>query len=355
MNATITHIAVFLAVAILVVAGAATAESANSDGIADMVSVAIMPIANYTDNPDALTDFGPAIDSELVRQNFNLISSTELRTTLRKYRIRALGAVNVDDIAKISKETNIKYLLFASVDIYRDGNIPVAGFSARLIDATSMRVVWAASMAADGDDFSGLFGIGRITSMKKLVDRLTRDIFKDLREKLSRMATMPPSENRFAIVMFDNYSDADYGGEIVSQYILTELIARGLDVIEPVILNNVFLENGQAPRGQIDLALLKTLAFDHDIDYVITGSVYRFHAASTESENAGSEIELSGRMLDAAEGRILAVYNQTRDGSRTQAIVKPGNSDSLGKLTGSLVKNMLDSFEKTTTAHMADK
>jgi TolB-like protein len=322
---------------------------------ADRPALAIMPLANYTSHPEAVSDVIPAIVDNLTRQKLRIIESGDLRQILRKHRIRALGAVDVDDIVAISEETGIRYLLFGSVDIYEDGNVPVAGISARILDINSMRLVWATSSASGGNDYSGLLGIGRIKSMDRLITRLIKDAFNNLDKKITRAARAPEPDNVAALVTFENYSDADYGGEILSNYILAELLARGIDVVEPVFLNNIFLENAAAPRGQINLPLLTMLYTDHGVDYAITGSLYRFRTSQNEAENSFSEIELSGRLLSTAEGRILSVFNRDKIGTGSSALINGGANGSLGKLTQKTVGEMLDSFEKATAKWMADK
>jgi TolB-like protein len=340
------------------ISGAADDTAVSPNAAATMPAVALMPFANYTDQPQAIEAIMPAIEKRLAQEPIRIVSHDSLRATLRKYRIRALGAIDVADIARLARDIDIRYLLLGSVDFYKEGDPPEAGFSMRLVDISDMKIIWAVSDASNGADYAGLFGIGRIDSMPALIPRLTDEAFKSMGRIWSSTGhsnDQASDAETTAIVPFDNISDDRYGGDIVAARLLAELVSRGVNVIEPVILANLFLENARTPRGEIDLSLLQILHSDLNVDYVITGTLYRFKAAQPGSENSRPEIELAGRCLDAARGTIVAVYDEDRAGEQTAALIRKNSYRSLGKLTGKVVENMLNSMETTRAKSMAGK
>ena len=313
-------------------------------------TIAVMPFANYSGESKAEELFIPTILNRIDGKEFKVIGPTELRPTLRKYRIRPSGTISAADAAIIADELKVDFLLLGSFDIFIENDIPEAGFSMRLLDIENMRLFWAASEAASGNDFTGLFGIGQIKQTDKLVHRLVKKAFKKfdkhfnayIKEKVST----PPAAPIFAMVTFDNLSGRRYAGEIMSNILLTELISRGKIVVEPGTVRELLRSRNSAPRGGIDHELMSELQRSLGVDFVLTGSVNHFKPGIAGVESAAPEIEFGGRCLDSESGRIIAAYEYYRLGSDSDALLSFGSPRALGKLSQKVINDFLNKLDK---------
>jgi TolB-like protein len=244
----------------------------------------------------------------------------------------------------------VDFLLLGSFDIFIENDIPEAGFSVRLLDIENMHLFWAASEAASGNDFSGLFGIGQIKQADKLIHRLVKNAFKNFNENFTayikeKTSTLPAAPI-FALVTFDNLSGQRYAGEIMSNILLTELISRGKIVVEPGTVRELLRSKNSAPRGGIDYELMSELQRNLGVDFVLTGSVNHFKPGIGGVESAAPEIEFGGRCLDSGDGRIIAAYEYCRLGSDSDALLNFGSPNSLGDLSQKVINDFLNKLDK---------
>lgn len=339
-----------LALAIAVPQHVPAGESGPDVGAPSAVGpvLAVLPFADHTDEADAKTLFVSLIETRLARGNFDLITTDDIRGTLRRLRIRSSGGASTAEAAAIVRELGARYLLLGSLDFFLPGVIPEAGFSARLLDTETMRIVWAASVAATGEDYAGLFGIGRVTSMEMLAEKLVEKAFAAFEETVDarRVAAEPqPGSPVFAVVPFDNLSENRRAGEIVSSITLTQLVARGAEVVEPGAVLEIFRAGNRSPRGEIDLALLEQVRSALNAAYVITGTVDRFRPGLPAVESSAPEIELGGRLIDARSGRIVAAHEVSGRGSDSNTLSAVGSRHSLGALAGKMIDRLLDKLD----------
>jgi len=320
----------------------------NQDTDKAAVRLTILPFANYSDDAAAESLFLPLIESRISSSNIEIVSHQDLRNTLRKYRIRAIGLIGADGARQLSRDLDIDYILIVSFDIFIAGDDPEAALTMRLIDPENMNIIWAETSAATGRDFSGLFGIGQVKEISELARRLVDDIFRNFVSSINDYRTGKSDRSdrmTFAIVPFDNLSDNKHAGFIITGICLTGLINRGYRVIEPGMLRELFLENNLILRGRINLDLLGKLHSQLNVDRVITGSVGVFNTAPASNDNVTPKIELSGRCLDAAGGKILTSYELSRTGSDSEKIFNLGSYSSLGRLAVAAVDKLLDKLD----------
>lgn len=91
-----------------------------------------------------------------------------------------------------------------------------------------------------GQEFVGLLGLGKITSVERLADLTLEPLLKSLRETWRRGASRDLPEKladashpRIFIIPFDNATGALLAGQIVNNVALSSLFACGYSVVEP--------------------------------------------------------------------------------------------------------------------------
>ncbi|HSH00546.1 MAG TPA: hypothetical protein VLB27_10870, partial [candidate division Zixibacteria bacterium] len=302
--------------------------------------VAVLPFANYTGEPEALDAFGSGVADELQRLGIvELVPG--VRDVLRRYRIRAVGAIDAAGIAALSRELQIGYLLTGSIDTYNRGRIPEIGFSLRLIDAEKQEVVWAGSAGATGLDFSGILGMGQVTSLAILLDRLLTEALAQLDAAIrTGLPRGTARGGRLAVVTFDDLDPESRGGRIATGHAISQALGAGFVVVEPGVTTGLCYRYGRGPRGEIDFELLSAVADSLDVTTVLTGVVERFTVSRPSAERSFPEIVLRGRLLDAVGGRIRATADVTRGGDRV-TVFGLGGTRSSADLTASAMQELL--------------
>jgi len=345
----IAAVAVLTAFAFLPLSSAGESHEQAGTSASQVYSIAVIPFANYSGESRAEEIFMPMVQDMISRNGLRIIAPEKLRPTLRKHRIRAAGAIGPSDAAIIAEELDVDFLMLGSIDIFIDQSIPETGLSLRLLDPENMRIFWAASEAATGEDFTGLFGLGRINNIEKLAGKVIETSFKKFDktfgEYILRRGSPNPSPT-FALVTFDNLSGKKHAGEVVTNILLTELISRGNTVIEPGTVGDVFRSDNKATRGEVDLDIVSKLHNRLGVDFVVTGSVSRYVAGIAGVESSGPELEFSGRCLDSKNGRIIAAYDYSRRGSNSAALLNPGSCHSIGRLSKKAVSDFLKKLDK---------
>ncbi len=326
----------------------APAAAMDSGAVAGPI-VAVVPFADYT-GQSVVDSILPFVEARLAQEQVRLIPVTELREVLRSFRIRSAGMISREDAAKILSVRPVDYFLLGSVDLYIEGAVPEAGFSLRLVRASDMRIVWAKSTAGNGEDFAGMFGLGRITSMQVMIPKLIETALQDAALAITqRTASASENEPTVALVPFDNLTVNRFAGDVFTSIVLSELIARGTTVIEPGEVNELFRRNNRVVAGEIDRDLLRQLRDSLQADIVITGTVDRFQPGTAGSERVDPELAVGARCLDAATGKIVATYETSRRGVDSEKLFKSGAFRCLGKMAQDAAQSMLEKLLQKKT------
>jgi TolB-like protein len=356
-----THPWQILALVLMSIVGPARAVYAQSvdtatrdTSAAGVPVIAVLPFAEYTGTDKAREVFQPLIYTRIKKETVSILAPEATREILREHRIRAGGDISSLDARTLAEEAGADYLLLGSYDFFVDETIMEAGLSLRLIDPRTMRILWAVSDAATGDDLAGLFGIGRATSIDRLAEKLVDHAFRDFNAVLSgsgKSADPQSTFPTFAVIPFDNMSDQPNAGNIVTRYLLSEMVGRGWTVIEPGVVNDAALRLGNVLRGEVDKTMLEYLRDSAGVDLVITGTVNEFQPG--RSDVAPPSIALDARLLRAENGKIIAALTDTRDGGDTGTIIKTGSGNSLGRLTREAIENMGKRFNTALNEYVA--
>jgi hypothetical protein len=330
-------------------AAMAPATEADSASIARPI-IAVVPFADYSGG-SARDSILPLLESRLGREPVRLIPVAELRQVLRSFRIRSAGMISKADAADILSVRPVDFFLLGSVDFYIDGAVPEAGLSLRLVRASDLQIVWAKSTAANGEDFAGMFGLGRITSMSTMLPKLIESSLEGMADAAAQ--TPRPSEAKepaVALVPFDNLTDNRSAGDIFTAISLSELAVKGYTGIEPGEVNDLFRRNNRAVAGGIDTELLRRLHDSLGVDLVITGTIDKFRPGTAGGEKVDPEIALGARCLDAATGKIAATYETSRRGADSEKLFKSGAYHCLGTLAQAAARSMLDALMRKKTS-----
>jgi len=310
--------------------------------------IAVLPLVDYCDDVAAVAMFDSLIEDQFDRGTIASIESDDLRQTLRQHRIRSAGEITADEASVLADDLGAGFLMLGSCDVYSDGEVPEASMSVRLFDIEARQVVWAISEAATGNDFAGLFGIGRINSAEKLAGKLVERVFKSLNNYVTRDRATAPIDteaDKYALVLFDNLSDNRQAGSIITSVLLSEMVERGVNIEEPGEVNEMLRMSRKQPRGALDIESLRLLRDSLGIDFVVTGTVDQFKRGRADVTGSSPRIEMSGRLIDTRTGRIVGSCEIARNGTDSEIVLGMGECHSIGKLAGDMAHSLLDKLE----------
>ncbi len=141
--------------------------------------IAVMPFGSFT--VGLLTfDFTRLITNRLINDKFSVISQDMLEGFLVKKRVRRTDLLDRATIREMGMALNADALMIGSVDLLAGGENPRITMSAQMIDCVDSAVVWANSISHTGADFATFLGIGKINSVRKLVEVAVTDLLKGL-------------------------------------------------------------------------------------------------------------------------------------------------------------------------------
>jgi TolB-like protein len=308
-------------------------------------TIAFFPLLNYSGQIEAFDAVTPAIERLLTDNEFNVVSTPDLRALLRRHRIRAVGSIDRESAALIASELNVQYLLLGSIDHYVDRDDPELIISLRLVESKSMHIRWARTLAAIGSGYGKVLKLGAIASMPELIERLVGDALSKLSVEIYEAATaLRPNSKIVLLVPFDDLKPDSFGGAIVTAQLLTHLVNRQIRVIEPGVGQLLFRDFGRAPRGEIDLEMLRILSDSLAVDLVLTGTVDSLSLGQTELPGAVSELTLGARLIDARSGKILVTREHSHK-NRNGGLLQGSRNAFAGRLLDQTLRAILDKLD----------
>lgn len=311
-------------------------------------ALCVLPPTAYATDSRAIDTVLPLIYQELESRGTNFVTVDQIRPDLRRLRIRSRGLLSEREMRTISNTTGVSYLLVSTVDVFEEGSNPEFGISLRLLSAANMRIVRASSDAATGADFIGLFGLGGIDAIDSLAAVIVPRAFEGLDRPvpIEWPATFWHPRPRVAIVTFDNLSESRRAGEAVTNLLISRLVVDGYEVIEPGLLNEIYLRNHLIPRGEIGYDLLDQVYEKYSPDWILTGVVSTFDRGAGTLSQASPEIEVDARVLRAETGKILWTWSSERSGRGEASLLGLGRVYSLPQLTTATLDKMVRKLNK---------
>jgi curli biogenesis system outer membrane secretion channel CsgG len=149
-------------------------------------TLAILPFNNYSGKEDAGKQVSNMFLVELLKKPyFSVVEPGEVDRFLRDQRIRSSEQIDYATAKLFKDSLAADYILIGAVNEYSyltrgEREVPLVGFSVRLLDTNTGQIVWAANHSRKGDDREYLFGWGLVKSLTRLaqitVSQITRRI-----------------------------------------------------------------------------------------------------------------------------------------------------------------------------------
>jgi len=154
---------------------------ASVDSITRPFRIAILPLANYSTDRDAVQRISLALLNECARiPGIEIVDPGAVDAALSKEPWMLLDRLPPDLADRIGAELKADGLLQGALLQYGardgiDGRTPQVSMALRLTRCPGSRIVWSAVHGRDGADREWLFGFGRVNATEQLATEVVRE------------------------------------------------------------------------------------------------------------------------------------------------------------------------------------
>lgn len=348
-------------------------------------TLALLPFENVSGSVASVRIIMPLIEHSLRDKGYRLIDSDKIETFLSAQRIRNTGMLSRAQLNVLRREFGVDLALVGSVDLFYESDDNLQwGVSSRIISTTEANVLWAESIGRTGGDYTGMLGLGTITSGTELAREVVKVLFQSL-PAAGTIRTGPANRNgktlhvsggrnhcgvfgamsnlfavksgyrspdldgiakaRVAVAIIENASERRGAGRILTDVLTTALFRQGrFDVIDPGEVNEVLIALGRTSYGGMDIAALREFRKHTGIDAIFRGTVYRYNEGLKREATTSPEVALDATLLDTESGKILWFASNESTGDDCQIVLDFGIVRSMVSLLLRAVGQMLDTL-----------
>jgi TolB-like protein len=119
---------------------------------------------------------------------------------------------------------------------------------------------------------------------------------------------------RVAVLPMENFTSDEYAGEKVRRVVITELLSRGIDVIEPGEVTRVLRESNIRSIGSIKITDIQNIGKTLGVEAVMMGSVEAFGISRGISVTY-PEVAIHLILLETSSGNIIWSVQHTVGGA----------------------------------------
>jgi TolB-like protein len=119
---------------------------------------------------------------------------------------------------------------------------------------------------------------------------------------------------KVAVMPFEDFTSDEYAGEKIRRVVITELLLRGIDVVEPGEVTRVLKDSSAKSLSSVKAADMQSIGKALGVDGVITGSVEAFGMSKGISVTY-PEVSIHLILLDVSSGNIIWSVQYTAGGA----------------------------------------
>jgi TolB-like protein len=241
------------------------------------------------------------------------------------------------------------------------------GITMRLVSATDdPAILWIDGIGRRGDESPGLFGLGRIDSVKKLEGEIFADLARSLRRALRGEGPKAPrcegkrifaphvryraprlSEEpspRIAVLPFLNRARETYAGELVSLGVVRGLSAVDrFRVLEPGVVRDLALRYRLILEGGVTVHQARTMLGALEVDIVVTGEVFEYLDGGAAGATRAS---FSISAMDGRTGKVVWQSHSYDRGDEGRTVFDFGEVLTVQELRCLMIRNVVDGMAR---------
>jgi TolB-like protein len=148
---------------------------------------------------------------------------------------------------------------------------------------------------------------------------------------------------RIAVLPFESLTTDEYAGEKIRKTVITELLSRGVDVVEPGEVTRVLIEQKVKSLGSVRTADLQNMAKTLGVGALMMGSVEAYGISRGISVSY-PEVSINLRLVEASSGNIIWSVCQTSGGPSFWTRHFGAEGASLSDTANIVVKDAIDTL-----------
>ncbi|OGW55244.1 MAG: hypothetical protein A2Y81_13020 [Nitrospirae bacterium RBG_13_43_8] len=148
---------------------------------------------------------------------------------------------------------------------------------------------------------------------------------------------------RIAVLPFESLTTDEYAGEKIRKTVITELLSRGVDVVEPGEVTRVLIEQKIKSLGSVRTADLQNMAKTLGVGALMMGSVEAYGISRGISVSY-PEVSINLRLVEASSGNIVWSVCQTSGGPNFWTRHFGAEGVSLSDAANIVVKEAIDAL-----------
>lgn len=333
--------------------------------------IAFFPPVNLSGTIAPMNDVAALLEAALRDRGVLLAPPAAVSEFLARHRVRYTGGLAPDVAASIHDELGAAGVLVAALTSYQQ-DPPRIGIELRVVSAEDdPRIVWADGAARAGDDSPGLLDLGTVREMKKLEERVFRELAGSLadwqRGGLSRgkacaaagrfspkVAFRAPAldasgAKSIAVLPFVNQTGRRNAGEVVALHFVRQLFAGGrFQVVEPGVLRDELLRFRIVMEGGLSLDTARVVAELSRADLVLAGYVGAYRDAPSAA--VAPAVQFTVQLLDRKNSEVLWESTSDSRGDDGVFFFDAGKVSTVDGLTCRMARTIADLLSEKRSA-----
>ncbi|MGB9716203.1 MAG: GNA1162 family protein [Thermodesulfovibrionales bacterium] len=151
------------------------------------------------------------------------------------------------------------------------------------------------------------------------------------------------SIKRIAVLPLESLTSDEYAGEKIRQSVITDLLSRGIDVIEPGEVTRSLIDLKIRSLSSIKTSDIQTLAKTLGVDALMMGSVEAYGISKGISVSY-PEVSISLRLIEGSSGKIIWSVCNTSGGPDFWTRHFGAENISLTETANKVVKEAIDTL-----------
>jgi hypothetical protein len=182
---------------------AGTSKVYVRNGDEPKVKIAVLPFENVSRDQEAARRMTITVFTYLLATKmFDVVDQGVVNSAMTAEGIRSSEALSPENYQKLQARLKVDAVMIGLVEDYGEVRIgsesyPSISFSARLVNARTAEILWAATISKTGNEGVKIFDIGRVASLGKLskmaVEEIAHSLVKARKDILKALSLSPVS------------------------------------------------------------------------------------------------------------------------------------------------------------------
>ncbi|GEM_PF-1771791 len=309
----------------------------------EKADIAVLPLENLSSAADAVGRVMPVLRGYIEERGLKVLDDSLVRDFMVKNRFRERGVITSELSRRLREQYGVHYAYVGSIITFKDANPPKFALIGRVVDTSNGDILWTNYASATGNDFAGLFGVGKITEMDRLIPVVVKRFISSLSE--DALTARKDGRLRIAVLPFRNATKMVGAGKIAAYMFLSGLMnVPGLQPVEYGDIRKEVISLNMREIGELSFSSIEGLSKTMNIDLILLGSVEEYSPSVVEA--IPPRVSFTSKLIDAHSKRLLWLDDIELDGNDEIKILDLGKLRSVDMVAYNAVRKMIKRMEE---------